>query len=183
MANLQTIILNSGKTELLLSDTITFPKYFKLSSQEIPLLETTDANNYEYWYQKDIDVYQIIDQDTVEFTCILEMDQNINITKSICLYFDTDLEKDIPFLLGVLINEIQPGSRLVLSIQFKLTNASTLLNFSFITTDKMEEGILSLNNLITLGNQITKNTTLLNKIYLPDVLDTPTITSETFSLT
>jgi len=183
MANLQTIILNSGKTELLLPESNNFPKYFKLSSQDIPLLETTDITEYDFWYQKDIDVYQIIDSDTVEFTCILDMDQNINITKSICLYFDTDTEKDIPFLLGVLTNEIQPGSRIVLSIQFKLSGASKLLNFNFIPVDKMEEGLLSLNNLITLGNQITKNTTILNKLYLPDILDTPSITSETFSLT
>jgi len=184
MANLQTIILDDGKAEILEPDIITFPKYFRVSYDDIPALSNVNINDYSFWYQKNIDLFRVIDKDTVEFTCIIEAIENTNITRSICLYFDDpDSTKDIPFLLGVLNEDIPSDTRVVISIQFKLTNATDKIDFSFITADKLEEGILSLNTLITLGNQITKNTTLLNKIYLPDVLDTPEITSETFSLT
>jgi hypothetical protein len=187
MANLQTIILDTGKAELLEPDIIAFPKYFKISSEEIPVLATIDAStegSYNFWYQKDIDIFKVIDSDTVEFTCVLEASENTNNTRSICLYFDNpNSTYDIPFLLGVLNEDLPSNTRVVITLQFKLTNATEKIDFSFITTDELEEGLLSLNTLMTLGNQISKNTTIINKIYLPDVLDTPEITSETFSLT
>jgi hypothetical protein len=187
---MQTLVLDSGKAELLNPDIVASPKYFKVSSK--PILNpssSTDGNDEEiftYWLQKDISIYKVIDKDTIEFTCIIEENECVDEVSSICLFFDETstniIKPDTPFLLGVLPTVIPAGNRLVISIQFKLTNASTQINFQFITSNELEEGMMSLNTLITLGNQITKNTTLLEKIYLPDVLDTPEITSETFSI-
>jgi len=183
MANLQTVILNAGKSEILQPNVIVSPKYFKLSSDDIPLNGSVNLSTYSFWYQKNIDIYKTVDADTTEFTCILEKNQNTSKTKSICLFFkSTTGTDDIPFLLGSLPNAIPTDTKIVLTIQFKLTGSTTKIDFKFISSNKLEEGLMSLNNLATLGNQITKHNTILNKIYLPNVLNSPSITASTFTI-
>ena len=181
MATLTTILLDDGKEKLLSPDIIPSPKYFRIYDTQLnitPAISKEDMNNKPFWIQKPIDLYRIVDDNTVEFTCILENEESTSNSGSICLFF----EDDVPFLFSQFTTIIPSGNRQIINIQFKLSNASKEVNFQFIKTDALEEGLLSLNTLVTLGNQITKNTTILNKIYLPDVLDTPCITSETFKI-
>jgi len=176
MANLQTLVLNLNNL-----DGQKYPKYFSITDVAVPLIPDLDVSEVSFWYQKDIDAFRQIDAETVEFTCIVEDVDNNNTTKSIVLFFSDGT----PFLLGVLLNEISKNNKVIVNIQFKISTLNTAgmtIHFDLIDIDKNQEGLLSLNNLVTLGNQITKNTTLLNKIYLENVLDTPEISSDIFTL-
>jgi len=182
MASLNTVVLNSGKDKInssIINESK--PSFFKISKDNIPLSESVDISNYSFWYERAINVYKVIDSDTIEFTCIIEEIDSIQDTKSICLFLNNTPD-DIPFLLGVLTKVIPSGTRQVFTLQFNFSNALEKMNFAFIKDNKMEEGLMSLSNLITLGNQITKNTALLNKLYIPEILENPCITDETFSV-
>jgi len=145
----------------LMDGTPLIPKFFKFSNQEY-VLDTTTTKDFIGWIEKDIDLFQQIDNN-IEFTCIVPQETATDYLKSVGIF----LEDGTLFLFGTLPNTFPPNTRQMVRIQISLDTKANL-DFKYIPIDKMEEGLLSLNNLAILGNRITKNTAIINNIYLPN---------------
>jgi predicted nucleic acid-binding Zn-ribbon protein len=126
------ILTTAGLNAFANSGSSIIPKYFKFSSDDIVLEETlTDENFTNPWIQKDITLYQVLDNNTIEFVCDLLPTEATNFTRSAGLY----LEDGTLFMAATPPNAFPSGLRQTFRIQMSYTNAGQMLDFQYIDLD------------------------------------------------
>ena len=136
------------------SGTSVKPKYFKFSSQDLVLDPNLSAEDIVGWRTQDIDLYQVLDSETVEFTCDVVPTEATDYTRVCGLY----LEDGTLFMVAKPPFAFPPSLRQTFKIQMVYENANELLDFKYIAFAETEQDLSLLNSIVTGGNQILKNT-------------------------
>ena len=127
------------------------PKYFKFSDTDYTLDPTIEDING--WIEKDISVYNTINENTVEFVCDIAPDEAAKYTKTAGLYLDDGTL----FMLAKPPYPFPPMLRQTFKIQLVYQNAENLIDFSYLPFYEIEQDLAILNNAASLGNEILKN--------------------------
>ena len=125
------------------------PKYFKFSADTVTLnTELTDID-FNSWIQKDISLYQTINDNTIEFVCDVLPGDATQFTNTCGLY----LEDGTLFMVATPPNAFPSGLRQTFRIQLVYENAATMMDFQYIDMDntniKFQEVITSIEVLDT----------------------------------
>ena len=122
------------------------PKYFKFSDVDYKLDPTiTDISG---WIQKDISVYNTINENTVEFVCDVAPDEALKYTNTAGLY----LEDGTLFMLAKPPYPFPPMLRQTFKIQLVYQNAENLIDFSYLPFYETEQDLAILNNAAAIGD-------------------------------
>lgn len=152
------IITDNGKNMLadaVLNGTFITPAKFRFSSQLYSADAAMTAEDIpEYWVENDISLYQVVDNDTVEFSMIIEAVDAIDNIQTVSIYLDDGTL----FAVANPSYQISKQQRQVIKIQLAFSNMGDVLNFEYLPFDETEQDLALLDTIATLGNQITKNT-------------------------
>ena len=150
----QSIITSSGIKALMDASAVgklIKPKYFKFSDEDLILDPTiTDING---WIQKDITLYNTINENTIEFVCDASPEEAAKYTKTAGLY----LEDGTLFMLAKPPFPFPPLLRQTFKIQLVYQNAENLIDFSYLPFYETEQDLAILNNAAVFGDEILKN--------------------------
>ncbi len=129
------------------------PKYFRFSEQDLILNPNLKAKDIVAWKTQNINLYSIIDNDTLEFTCDIEPTAATKYTKTCGLY----LEDNTLFLVAKPPFAFPPMLRQTFKIQMSYQNATGLVDFKYIPFSETEQSLTILNTQAILGEQLLKN--------------------------
>ena len=127
------------------------PKYFKFSDVDYtldPIIEDISS-----WIQKDITLYNTINENTIEFVCDVAPEEAAKYTKIAGLY----LEDGTLFILAKPPFPFPPLLRQTFKIQLVYQNAENLIDFSYLPFYETEQDLAILNNAAVFGDEILKN--------------------------
>jgi len=126
------------------------PKYFKFSDVDYTLDPTiTDISG---WIQKDITLYNKLDDNRVEFVCDVAPEKAVKYTKTAGLYLDDGTL----FMLAKPPFPFPPMLRQTFKIQLVYQNSSNLIDFSYLPFYETEQDLAILNNAATIGELALK---------------------------
>ncbi len=126
------IITTEGLNTFVETGTSVVPKYFKFSSTELTLdAALTDADMVNSWIQKDISLYQTINENTIEFVCDVLPGDATSFTGTCGLY----LEDGTLFMVATPPNAFPSGLRQTFRIQLVYANAANMMDFQYIDMD------------------------------------------------
>ena len=150
----QSIITSSGIKALMDASAVgklIKPKYFKFSDIDYTLDPTIiDING---WIQKDITLYNTINENTIEFVCDVAHEEAAKYTKTAGLYLDDGTL----FMLAKPPFAFPPMLRQTFKIQLVYQNAENLIDFSYLPFYETEQDLAILNNAAVFGDEILKN--------------------------
>lgn len=141
------------------------PKYFRFSEQDLILDPNLKAKDITAWKTQNINLYSVIDNNTLEFTCDIEPTAATKYTRSCGLY----LEDNTLFLVAKPPFAFPPMLRQTFKIQMSYQNATGLVDFKYIPFSQTEQDLSLLNSIVTGGNQILKNCLKIEKIKIKGV--------------
>jgi len=121
------------------------PKYFKFSDVDYtldPIIEDISS-----WIQKDITLYNTINENTIEFVCDVAPEEAAKYTKIAGLY----LEDGTLFMLAKPPFPFPPLLRQTFKIQLVYQNAENLIDFSYLPFYETEQDLAILQNSASIG--------------------------------
>ena len=126
------ILTTEGLNVFLTAGASIVPKYFKFSSNVIPLtVDVTDTDFVDAWIQKDISLVQTINANTIEFVCDILPGEATNFTNTCGLY----LEDGTLFMVATPPSAFPSGLRQTFRIQLVYENADNMMDFQYIDMD------------------------------------------------
>ena len=150
----QSIITSSGIKAIMDASVVgklIKPKYFKFSDVDYNLDPTiTDIGS---WIQKDITLYNTINENTIEFVCDVAPEEAVKYTKMAGLYLDDGTL----FMLAKPPFPFPPMLRQTFKIQLVYQNAENLIDFSYLPFYETEQDLAILNNAAVFGDEILNN--------------------------
>jgi len=129
------------------SGTSVKPKYFKFSNQDLILDPNLSAKDLVGWRTQDIDLYQKVSADTVEFVCDVIPTEATDYTR-ICGLF---LEDGTLFMVAKPPYPFPPTLRQTFKIQMVYENATELLDFKYLSFSETEQDLSLLNTNVQMG--------------------------------
>ena len=142
------------------SGTSVKPKYFKFSNQNLVLDPNLSASDITGWRTQDINLYQKVDDRTVEFVCDVAPTEASDYSRVCGLYLDDGTL----FMVAKPPYPFPPSLRQTFKIQMVYENATGLLNFQYVPFSEEEQDLSLLNSNCVLGNIALKNSAKLNGI-------------------
>ena len=127
------------------------PKYFKFSDTDYTLDPTIE--DISWWIQKDITLYNTINENTIEFVCDVAPEEAAKYTKTAGLYLDDGTL----FMLAKPPFPFPPMLRQTFKVQLVYQNAENLIDFSYLPFYETEQDLAILNNAAVFGDEILKN--------------------------
>jgi len=122
------IITTAGLNALVETGSSIVPKYFKFSSQDLSLDADLTEDDFTGWIEQDINLYQKIDDSTIEFVCDVLPDIATENT-SVCGLF---LEDGTLFMLAKAPNIFPSDLRQTFRIQLVYENVDAVVDFKYI---------------------------------------------------
>lgn len=168
MATGQSIITADGINALIqatISGKQIQPKYFRFSEQDLILDPNLKAKDLVAWRTQNINLYSIIDSNTLEFVCDIEPTIATKYTRSCGLY----LEDNTLFLVAKPPYPFPPALRQTFKIQMTYQNATGLVDFKYIPFSQTEQDLSLLNSIVVGSNQILRNSLKVEKIKIKGV--------------
>ena len=135
------------------SGTSVKPKYFKFSNQDLVLDPNLSASDIHGWRTQDINLYQTIDDKTVEFVCDVDPTEATHYTRVCGLYLDDGTL----FMVAKPPFPFPPSLRQTFKIQIKYQNASQLMSFEYLPYQETEQSLSILDTAVSLGLQTIEN--------------------------
>jgi len=129
------------------------PKYFKFSNQDLVLDPNLSAEDIVGWRTQDISAYHHLDDQTVEFVCDVLPTEAEDYVRTCGLYLDDGTL----FVVAKPYHPFPPGMRQTFKVQMTYENIDGLLDFKYISTEEMEQYLLTLESSVINGLQISKN--------------------------
>jgi len=129
------------------------PKYFKFSNQDLVLDPNLSAEDIHGWRTQDINLYQKVDAQTVEFVCDVEPTEASDYAKVCGLYLDDGTL----FMVAKPPYPFPPSLRQTFKIQMIYENATELLDFKYVSFSEEEQSLSILDTSISLGLQTMEN--------------------------
>ena len=123
------------------------PKYFKFSHQDLILDPNLSAKDLIGWRTQNIDLYQKVSADTVEFVCDVIPTEATDYTR-ICGLF---LEDGTLFMVAKPPYPFPPTLRQTFKIQMVYENATELLDFKYLSFSETEQDLSVLNTNVQMG--------------------------------
>lgn len=111
------------------------PKYFVVSNQDLEVSENLTANDINGWFTKDIDGYNKINSDQVEFACKIEPDNATDFAR----FFGIFLEDGTLFMVGKPAYPYPPGAEHIFLMQMVYNNVDAVVNFEYLPFDEQEQ--------------------------------------------
>lgn len=129
------IITNAGISKLIEAHTTgvkIMPKEYSFSSTQYQLDPTLVANDIiSTWKRKDIELFSVINDNTVEFLCKSEPNEALETVSTVCLY----LEDGTLFAIANPNYPVPPFQKQTLRIQLGYTNIAGTMDFTYIPYD------------------------------------------------
>ena len=125
------------------------PKYFKFSSNDIELDTKIESEDIDGWIKQDINLYQVLDDNTVEFICDVEPTKATSYAVVCGLY----LEDGTLFMVAKPPYPFPPQARQTLKIQFVFQNALNVLDFKYLPFSEEEQSLSALDTALTFGSE------------------------------
>jgi hypothetical protein len=147
------------------SGTSVKPKYFKFSNQDLVLAPNLSASDLTGWRTQDINLYQKVDDRTVEFVCGVIPSEAVDYTRVCGLY----LEDGTLFMVAKPPYPFPPSLRQTFKIQMVYEDITGLLDFKYVAFSQTEQDLSLLNTTVVSGNQILKNTLKLERVKIQGV--------------
>ena len=141
------------------------PKYFKFTNQDLTVDPNLSASDIHAWRTQEISMYQVLDNNTVEFVCDVAPTEATDYARFCGLF----LEDGTLFMVAKPRFPFPPMFRQNFKIQMVYENANALLDFKYIPFSETEQDLNLLNATAVSGNQILKNTLKLEGIKLQGV--------------
>ncbi len=129
------------------------PKYFKFSNQNLTLDPQMRASDISGWVTQDIDVYQVINDDTIEFVCDVAPESATDYARIAGLYLDDGTL----FMVAKPPYPFPPTLRQTFKIQLAYNNATGLMDFQYVPFSEEEQSLSILDTSVTLGLQQIEN--------------------------
>ena len=149
----QSIITSNGIKALMDASVVgklVKPKYFKFSDADYTLDPTIE--DISGWIQKDITLYNTINENTIEFVCDVPPEEAVKYTKTAGLY----LEDGTLFMLAKPPFPFPPLLRQTFKIQLIYQNAENLIDFSYLPFYETEQDLAILENSASIGELTLK---------------------------
>ena len=164
------VITNAGKTLLanaLAGGTQVIPKYYKFSKEIYVASEImVSADIATSWRQHDIDLYQMIDANTMELAMITEAPEADFDVSTIGIF----LEDGTLFAVANPLYPIAKSSKQIAKVQLSYADIGEAVNFLYVPHDETEQDLALLDTIVTHGNQITKNQLDIEGIILQGII-------------
>ncbi|MGB9674867.1 MAG: hypothetical protein ACPLX8_01915, partial [Nanopusillaceae archaeon] len=151
MANIGTSILTNVGQTALMNATVSNPiniATFTVSNTTSNLDPTT--TNFTGWITKTVTGLTLINDNTVEITCVVEPDEASDIAASVGIF----LSDGTLFLISNPSSPIPPGMRQVIKTQIIYTNCGSLVNFNYLPWGLENLTLLTLDNQVSMLNNI-----------------------------
>lgn len=129
------------------SGTSVKPKYFQFSSQDLVLDPNLSAGDIVGWITQDINLYQKIDDKTVEFVCDVKPTEATDYARVCGLYLDDGTL----FMVAKPPYPFPPLLRQTFKIQMKYEGIDALLNFKYVSFNEEEQSLSALDTSLTIG--------------------------------
>lgn len=129
------------------------PKYFKFSNEDLVLDPNLSKSDLLGWRTQDINLYQTVDDKTVEFVCDVEPSEATDYTRSVGLF----LEDGTLFVVAKPPFAFPPFLRQTMKIQMIYDNANELLDFKYLPYHWEKQSLMMIDTTITLGLAIIDN--------------------------
>jgi len=129
------------------SGTSVKPKYFKFSHQDLILDPNLSAKDITGWRTQDINLYQKMDDKTVEFVCDVVTTEATDYTRVCGLYLDDGTL----FMVAKPPYPFPPTLRQTFKIQMVYENATQLLDFKYLSFSETEQDLSVLNTNVQMG--------------------------------
>jgi len=123
------------------------PKYFIFSDKDIKIDPNVSAKDFHGWKKQDINQYQKINDETLEFICDVKPDEAKHYTKSVGLF----LEDGTLFMIAKPPYPFPPSLRQTIKIQLKYQNANNLMSLDYISWSEEEQSLAALDTALALG--------------------------------
>lgn len=163
MAVGQSVIVADGINALAnasASGTSVKPKYFKFSNQELVLDPNLSASDIHGWRTQDINLYQTIDDKTVEFVCDVPPTEATEYTRVCGLYLDDGTL----FMVAKPPFPFPPQLRQTFKIQMVYANADKLLDFRYIRYSETEQNLALIDTAVSFGINAIQNSEEIAKL-------------------
>jgi len=142
------------------------PKFYRFSKETYIADSSMTSDDIEtYWKEKGIDLYQVVTNDTIEFTMITEAIDAEYPVATVSMY----LEDGTLFAVANPRYPIEALQRQIAKIQLSYEDMTQALDFVYLPFDETEQDLSLLNTIAVHGNQITKNTLKIEGIKLQGV--------------
>ena len=135
------------------SGTSVKPKYFMFSNQDLVLDPNLSASDITGWRTQDINLYQKVDDKTVEFVCYVAPTEARDYARVCGLY----LEDGTLFMVAKPPYPFPPSLRQTFKIQMVYENIDGLLDFKYVSFSEEEQSLSILDTSISLGLQTMEN--------------------------
>jgi len=129
------------------SGTSVKPKYFKFSNQNLVLDPNLSASDITGWRTQDINLYQTVDSQTVEFVCDVIPTEAVDYARVCGLYLDDGTL----FMVAKPPYPFPPQLRQTFKIQMVYENATELLDFKYLSFSEEEQSLSILDTALSLG--------------------------------
>jgi len=126
------------------------PKYFKFSDKDYTLDPTIE--DISSWIQKNITLYNTINENTIEFVCDVAPEEAAKYTKTAGLYLDDGTL----FMLAKPPFPFPPMLRQTFKIQLVYQNAENLIDFKYLPFYETEQDLAILENSTSIGELALK---------------------------
>jgi hypothetical protein len=135
------------------SGTSVKPKYFKFSNQNLVLDPNLGQSDITGWRTQDINLYQKVDDKTVEFVCDVAPTEASDYARVCGLYLDDGTL----FMVAKPPYPFPPSLRQTFKIQMVYENIDGLLDFKYVSFSEEEQSLSILDTSISLGLQTMEN--------------------------
>lgn len=129
------------------SGTSVKPKYFKFSNQNLVLDPNLSASDLNGWRTQDINLYQKVDNKTVEFVCDVIPTEASDYARVCGLYLDDGTL----FMMAKPPYPFPPSLRQTFKIQMVYQGADELLDFKYLQFSETEQDLSLLNTNVQMG--------------------------------
>jgi len=126
------------------------PKYFKFSDVDYTLDPTIE--DISSWIQKNITLYNTINENTIEFVCDVAPEEAVKYTKTAGLYLDDGTL----FMLAKPPFPFPPMLKQIFKIQLIYQNAENLIDFKYLPFYETEQDLAILGNSASIGELALK---------------------------
>lgn len=162
-------LTDAGKTllaESIAGGTRIVPKYYHFIEEHYEVVSTMVASDLPtFWKEKDIDLYQMVDANTIEFVMVTEASDAEFDVRTVAIY----LEDGTLFAVANPSYVISRSQRQVAKIQLSFADIGQALNFMYIAHSETDQDIALLNTIVVGGNQVLKNTLTLKSVKIQGV--------------
>ncbi len=152
------VVTDEGKSllaEALAGGEAVIPKFYRFSQEHYEADSSMVSSDISlFWKEKDVDLYQMVDANTIELVLITEATDADFFVYTIGIY----LEDGTLFAVANPTYPIASAQRQVAKIQLSYADIGEALNFLYLPHQETEQDISLLNTIAVHGNQITKNT-------------------------